>query len=471
MSVSLHASTELDDYLAQLEKKPYFKQASLSLYAVAEKDLKILVDHNGEKSLNPNSILKLLTTAAALKILGKDFQFKTELLGLGVIKNHTLEGDLVILGDGDPALGSMREGSHKKLLDSWVLALRNQGIQCIQGSIVADASCFEQRAASPTWLWEDLGNYYGAGAFGLNFHENLYTVSFQLGSKLHEATTITHLYPSIKHLNVVNEVVSGSPGSGDQAYIFGEELTMLRHIRGTLPLDHPSFVIKGSMPNPPLCCAQQLKERLEKEGLTIQGEAKASFESVLAKDSLKQRLCLDNVVSSLSHIIFLTNKLSINLYAEALLKKVGSFKQGKGSYASGIEALYTYLKELGLPLEGFKIVDGSGLSTKNLVTAKGMVEFLVKLSKEPYYPDLLTSLPCNTSNDISSLKTSLSSEELQGRIFAKTGYSSHGESLAGIFINAKGERVFFCILCNHFLGPRKLLREEFKKIFTILDQS
>ena len=461
-------STPLSEFVATLEQQDYFKHATLSIYVVSEKDQRVVFDYHGEKSLIPNSILKIITTAAALKILGQDFQFKTQLLGTGPIKKNALEGDLIILGDGDPTLGSVHSGynlSAEEQLQSWSLALKNRGITQVKGSIIGDASCFEKALSAPTWLWEDLGNYYGAGTCGLNFHENFYTIFFKLGAVIGDATSIDKMDPMVPGLKVVNEVISAAKGTGDRAYVFGGEFATTQYIRGTIPLDKPSFNIKGCIPNPAGFCAQQLKSTLEKEGIVVSGKAMSSFDRVAF---IEHAVLAETHSPKLSEIVFLINKLSLNLHSESLIKKMGEIRKNKGTHLAGLEVVHEYLRKLGVSLEGFNIVDGSGLSNKNLVTPKGMTDFLSKISKESYFPVFFESLPCNIAGDIGRLRSAFSKESLKGRIFAKTGYSSQGESFAGFFINNQGEKFSFCIICNHFLGPSSIFREQMQRFFEIL---
>lgn len=468
ISTSLCFSTSLSEFVNKLEKEDFFKNATLSIYVVSEKDKKVVFNHQGEKSVIPNSILKVITTAAALKVLGEDFQFKTQLLASGLIKEDILDGDLVVLGDGDPTLGSNRQEcslSDEEQLKEWSLVLKNQGIKQVKGSIVGNASCFEKALAPATWLWEDLGNYYGAGACGLNFHENFYTIFFKMGQVIGDLTTIDKVDPFISDLKLINEVVSASKGTGDRAYVFGGEFSKTQYIRGTLPLDNSSFKIKGSIPDPAVFCAEHFKVALEKEGIAVEGQANSSFDKAVFTE---KTLLYETYSPKLSKIVFLANKLSLNLYCEALLKKIGEVKKNKGTHLAGLEVVHEYLRELDISLEGFNILDGSGLSNKNLVTAKGMAEFLLEISKESYFPVLFQSLPCNTFKDLGRLELTFPKEALSGRIFAKTGYSSQGESFAGFFINNKGERFSFCIICNHFLGPSSVFREQMQRLFEIL---
>lgn len=449
-------SQTLQEFVSSLETKPYFKEAQLGIYVTSEQG-EVLLNHHGEKSMFPNSILKLFTTAAALKILGEDFRFCTQLLTTGSIDKKMLKGDVVILGDGDPSLGGE---NYSRQLSIWARALKEQHIEVVEGSVIGDASCFEQALSPTTWLWEDVGNYYGAGACGLNFHENAYKLVFKLGQKLGAATEIIQIEPSLPHVHLVNEVVSGPEGSGDQASIFGGEFSTTQYVRGSVPLDKATFAIKGSIPDPAQCCAKHLQQVLQKEGIVVNKEARSSFCSARYEQA---HLVHETYSSKLSEMVYSANHRSHNLYCEAFLKKIG-----QGKHTTGLERINHYLKGLNISLEGVRVMDGSGLSMKNLVTARSMVEFLSRLTKESYFPIFLNSLPCNTKNSEDKLRGLCSSQKLRGKVHAKTGYSSQGESIAGFLTTHSGQKIRFCIISNHFLGPKSLLRKEMQQLLELL---
>jgi len=453
-------SEELEDFLSALEAKDYFKHASVSVY-VQDQNGHVILDYQGEKSLIPNSILKVFTTGAALDLLGEEFHFHTKLLTTGTVKEGVLEGDLVILGDGDPTLG---QADYQKLFKEWAQALEAYHIHTIRGSVIGDGSCFEQALSSPTWLWEDLGNYYGAGACGLNFHENAYSLLFKLGKQVGDATQIAEIQPDLFHVKVHNKVVSGPPGSGDKAWIFGGEFATEQYVRGSLPLDAPTFTIRGSIPDPAQCCAQHLREVLIGEGITIKGNAISSFQPVTYPKSM---IIAELYSSSLDKIVFAANQRSMNLYCECFLKKMGKKLFQEGTYQAGLRALHQHLDRLKIPLKGCRILDGSGLSNKNLLTAKSVVSYLSKVSQEPYFPTLYQSLPSNSYGADKFLQRVFSSPQLKERIRAKTGFSSQGESFAGFLSTDKGNTLSFCVIANH-CAEVSMLRKDLEKLFQLL---
>lgn len=360
--------------------------ATVSAYAVNTITGEVLIDENSNKSLIPSSCMKVVTTAAALHILGPQCKFQTDLEVDGAIVEGTLKGNLYIHGGGDPCLGSDHMGSNwEKQIEAWVDALEKKGIKKIEGKVIGDASRWEKALAAPSWEWEDLGNYYGAGACALSFHENNYTLFFKPGKKEGEAVSVIRTEPAVLTVNFQNEIKTGPIGSGDRACIYGSEFSAVQHLRGTIPLGVSEFAIKGSIPDPAAFCANLLAQALQKKGIAVGNQLMAQGD---------KRVVLHTTHSpSLGEIVYRTNQKSVNLYAEHLLKKMGEVVLKEGSTNAGTKAVINYWNSQKVDLEGFNMVDGSGLSRKNLVTSKQLVSILLKMKKSEYFPAFFESLP------------------------------------------------------------------------------
>lgn len=365
------------------------EHATVSAYAVNLDTGEILIDHNSNCSVIPASCLKVVTTATALYLLGADTRFETTLEYDGTLDPEgTLHGNLYIRGGGDPCLGSERISpslSWDKQIQMWVIAIQKTGIKKIQGRVIGDASRWEKALAAPSWAWEDLGNYYGAGACALSFNENAYSLSFKPGNTMGEKTEILHTSPPLSHLIFLNEVKTGPEGSGDHACIYGSEFSPIQSIRGTVPAGVDAFTIKGMIPDPPTFTANLLQEALEDKGIVIE---QCSFLSSYPRTTF-------HTTSSptIGEIIHWTNQKSINLYAEHLLKKMGEVVYREGSTDAGTRAIMDFWKKQKMDLDGFNMVDGSGLSRKNLITAKQCVFILQKMKKSADFPLFFQSLP------------------------------------------------------------------------------
>ncbi len=153
--------------------------------------------------------------------------------------------------------------------------MKQAGISKIEGNIVGDASIFDSQLIPDTWIWEDMGNYYGSGACGLNINENFYKLYFKPNA-VGKLATVLRTEPEIPEITFSNEMETGSASSGDQGYIFGAPFTYNRTLRGSIPAGRSEFAIKGALPNPPLQCASWLKNALEKVGISSL-DAKTNF--------------------------------------------------------------------------------------------------------------------------------------------------------------------------------------------------
>jgi serine-type D-Ala-D-Ala carboxypeptidase/endopeptidase (penicillin-binding protein 4) len=413
----------------------------VSIYAVQGDSGKVLIDRNSDLSLLAASCMKIVTTIAALNLLGEDHRFETCLEYDGSIdSDRRLHGNLYIHGGGDPSLGSDRIPgalSWQKQIEVWVDAIQEIGIQKIEGKVVGVATKWEKALAVPSWSWEDLGNYYGAGACGLSFHENGYSLFFKPGKFVGDKASIVSTDPPTPGLIFQNEVKTGSEGSKDNACIYGSEFSPIRVIRGTIPSGVALFPIRGSLPDPAGYVADLLTSHLQKRGITVEQreiepkKTKVSFHTTYSP--------------SVREIVFWTNQKSINLYAEHLLKEMGTKIYNDGSTSSGIKAVTNFWHSQNVNLEGFHMMDGSGLSRKNLVTTKQLVRMLLKAKKMNFFPFFLESLPQKNA------------------IRAKSGTMSLVKGFAGYF----GD-VTFAILINNCQNNQKI-NEIMNDFFSNLD--
>jgi D-alanyl-D-alanine carboxypeptidase/D-alanyl-D-alanine-endopeptidase (penicillin-binding protein 4) len=405
------------------------ENAIVGIYGVDMNTGQVLVEKNSDLSLIPSSCLKIVTTAAALHLLGPETRFETHLKYDGFIDDHTktLHGNIYICGHGDPCLGSGRVPgslSWKKQLNVWVEAIQRLGIQKITGKIIGDATIWEKALAVPSWSWEDIGNYYGAGGCALSFNENQYSLFFKPGVKEGDPALILRTEPPLPSMVFHNTVRTGPPGSGDLACIYGTEYSCSATVRGTVPAGVEEFAIKGSIPTPAVLCAELLTQALQEKGLAIQ-QQKSIHQS-------EKQLIHTTVSPTVAEIVYWANQLSINLYAENLLKKIGEVVHEEGSTQAGLQAIKHWLSQQ-LNVKGLNIVDGSGLSRKNVITSKQLVEVLLTMKKSPLFPIFLDSLP-----------------QYNASIRAKSGTMSLIKGYVGY-----KDHIAFAILVNHHLDSKK----------------
>ncbi len=434
------------EFLNKFLTKQPLANASIGLFAANSETGNILIDYNGGKSLIPASVQKLLIAGAALETFGPDFTFETSLAYDGKITaNGTLNGDIVIIGHSDPALASSRFSEHYgNVILNFKKAITDAGIKKINGKVIGDASWYGDPKIPDTWIWEDIGNYYGAIPSGLNLYENTYQLSFESG-KPGSKTTISGIDPSLPWLSFYNEVKAANDNR-DNAYIFGSYFSNVRRVRGTIPANRKNFTIKGAIDDPAYLAAHQLTEALIKSGVTISGEAESRFTS--------QAGSVANVLFTiqsppLSEIIFYLNMNSINLYAETLLLQLAKKKNGSADFESACETLNDFWKAKGMDSKGMFLKDGSGLSRANSLTAGQLVFLLSYMKNESKYADqFIKSLP--VAGKSGSLKSFGKASEIAEKFVAKSGYMSRVMNYAGYLKTNEGKDLIVVVLVNNY---------------------
>ncbi len=426
---------------------PALQHATIGVYLQDSETGEVLAHTDPQLSLVPGSTLKLITTATALEMLGPDFRFETQLAYSGQIKNDTLFGDLVIVGGGDPALGSSYFKEHyleKHFLNDWIKALQQKNIVHITGNLVTDATIFEDQMIPNTWIWEDLGNYYGAGACGLSAFDNLYKIHFTSPKQAGQPTRIKYTEPFIPGLEFENQVKS-SDINRDQAYVFGAPRSTKHTIRGTIPKGKNDFVIKASVPNPPFLLAWEFKNRMAEKEIDLDGfiqHQKRNAEHVTLHPLAQ------TVSPKLIEIIRVTNHESVNLFAEHLLKYLAWLTYGEGSTKKGIDVIADFWEKRGIGLDGFFLADGSGLSHFNAITARQVVDILYYMktqsTKGNLFFDSLPYVPNGTLYFFNPLNFPGKS------LRAKSGSMTRVRCYAGEIITRNNQQVLFAIFLNNF---------------------
>ncbi|MBX2814375.1 MAG: D-alanyl-D-alanine carboxypeptidase/D-alanyl-D-alanine-endopeptidase [Saprospiraceae bacterium] len=409
-----------------------------------------------ERSVAPASTMKLPLTAAALAILGPDFRFQTTLAYRGEIKEGILEGDLVLVGGGDPTLASrhFNDSNLTALLAQWTSKVKEAGIREITGDVIVDDGSDAVGGARGSWQYQDLGNYYGAGAFGFNIADNLYTVHFQQNPLVGGATTISSVDPDISGLIIRNEVRSGPKGSGDQAYIYGAPYQWNVCIRGTIPPGNGIFSIKGSMPDPREFASEALFEALQEAGLTVRGRAKISDYQIE-----NPTIIFRHPSPPLQELSTLSNRLSVNLFTEGigleLAKQDPEFD------------LTTFWNQRGVSTGGVYFDDFSGLSKNNTVTAAFMQEVLKVVYQDPALYKLIKP-GLSIAGKSGTMRNMLRTSDARGKVFGKSGSISGVRGYIGYMETPEGETWAFTLLSQNFTGSSRKMSKLFEQFLNAL---
>jgi len=425
-----------------LQSSTGLANASIGIFVADNQTGEELVKSEPQLSLVPASIMKVITTATALEVFGPDFRFKSTLSYSGMVRNDTLFGDLQIIGGGDPTLGSVYFPESTHFLDVWTDAIQHENIKVITGSLIIDATIYESQTIPDTWVWEDMGNYYGAGASGISVFDNMYEIHLKSDAAAGKSTEIISIIPEIPNLELKNEVLSSDKNS-DQAYVFGSPLENKRIIRGTIPKNRADFAIKASVPDPTALLAFEFRKKLFANNIAVSGITKYEKTKV---DSSFQLSVIES--PPLKDIIRVTNHESVNLFAEHLLKHLAFQKFGQGTTKDGCKFIVQFWQEKGLDMNGFFMSDGSGLSRFNAFTPSQMVNVLKFMkTKSGYFADFYQSLPSAGNGTL----TVFSKENFRGDcLHAKSGSMTRVRCYAGYLTANSGRDFSFAIMLNNF---------------------
>ncbi|MFZ0280143.1 MAG: D-alanyl-D-alanine carboxypeptidase/D-alanyl-D-alanine-endopeptidase [Bacteroidales bacterium] len=447
--VSLVASGQ-EMQLEALLSDSAMAHSSVSLCIIDALNGETVLEYNPEKSLMPASIQKLVTSAIALELLGPDHKFKTEIgyTGNPDLSTGRLQGDIIIKGGGDPALGSDYFKFHyRDFLKKWVTAIRDLGIKAVDGAVIADDSYFDYQPVPAKWLWEDSGNYYGTGVYGVSVFDNTYRIHFRTTSGC-TLPVITGIDPDECRYDLTNLLVAS--GSTDKGYVFAAPYSTYGWIAGSIPVNREDFILKAAITDPPLLLAEIFERMLDSAGIDISGNPSTVR---LKKESIVKELTVvsETVSPPLSEIIEALNHESVNLIAETLVKEIGKVFKGNGTAAAGIEVISQFLVDSCKINNGMFIEDGSGLSPLNAINSRGMAELLFFMkNKGKHFNEFYMSLP--EAGKEGTLRNNFRDPLFDFNLRAKSGSMTRVRSYAGFFRVLSGKELIFCIVINNYQG-------------------
>ncbi len=454
------------------QASPVARFGTVALSVRRVRDGQELIGYNARLSLPSASTLKLITTATALSVLGPGYTYTTTLEYDGTIQDSVLTGSLYIRGTGDPSLGAGRFPSYPNLpvlLKSWSTAVRAAGIRRIQGTVVGDASLYDDLTTPDTWTYGDLGNYYGASLSALNINENLYRVFFKPGGSVGSAASVSRFDPAVPYLSFRNTVTTDAANTGDQVVIYGAPFQNQQWLTGKVPLGN-EFSVKGALPDPAYYAAYSLQQQLVQDNVPIDNPPVSVGGGLPPASNLTtKRILLTQYKSpTLVELVRETNFQSINLYAEALLRTTALRLNGTvRSTDASLDAVRAFWTSKGVSLDGFRIKDGSGLSVVGALTADNMTGILSAVGREPGFPAFYGTIP--VVGQTGTVRNLARGTAAAGNIRAKSGSIEGVRAYAGYFRAADGEPMSFCLLINKFTpGQNRAVTAELEQIFVRL---
>ncbi|MDO4706870.1 MAG: D-alanyl-D-alanine carboxypeptidase/D-alanyl-D-alanine-endopeptidase [Porphyromonadaceae bacterium] len=351
-------------YKALIQEAEVRYKARVGIELIRCRDGQSISRHREQELMTPASVVKMLSTGAALRERGGNYRFATKIYYTGSISGNTLEGDLNIYGSADPSIGSKHIEMPNKLINEIVYSLQTLGIQRIEGSICLYTGLPEE-SVPPSWMLEDLHEPYGAGLYGLNYADNTLSLSVssprQRGAiKLHEEQPT-----GIEWKSSLRQ--SGKGGRITIAHSSGSPQIILR---GSLARGERRS-LRMSNPSPALTLGHRLSQAMSLSGIELVGQIR----SISTQERPRGKLLHTYFSPTLKELCRITNYESQNLYAEGIATLLTEHRHhDKG------EALTEYWqRQLSLPQTAMQLRDGSGLSRLNQITPSALALILHNL--------------------------------------------------------------------------------------------
>jgi serine-type D-Ala-D-Ala carboxypeptidase/endopeptidase (penicillin-binding protein 4) len=336
-----------------------------------------------------------------------------------------------------------------------VSALSAAGLRRVKGRIAASQPIYDQNPVPGGWPWGDLGNYYGAGVYDINFHDNEYNI-YITGFAEGTPAVIDSVEQYGRDIHIVSYLTSS--GTSDNGDVYCAPYSNTAWISGTVPADS-SFSLKASMPDPPLTMVRLLDHTMRDAGIKIDGTASASRVPVGLEGMTP--VCV-TYSPTLGEIITVTNHESVNLYAEQLRKHLGYAIGGEGSFSVGADVIYNFLDSIGCEPYEARMLDGSGLSPNNNISALMTVRLLVHMYNGKDSLVFISSLPA--AGVSGTMKNYFRDDVFKGRVVAKTGSIGSVRSFAGFVTTAGGRTLAFTMIANGFTAPWRRVTNGMEKI-------
>ena len=426
------------EILSSVLAQSAFEDADLGIMVKNFTTDEILISHQPNKTLSPASILKIKTAAAALTKWNPQHKFKTVVFLTGHVSDGVLYGDIVIKGFGDPTFHSSMDGatSLQKVNRDVLAELSRMQVSCVFGSVIGDASYFSLPGVPAGYMQEDVANYYGAGAFGLNVQDNAYNIRFNrhkngaVNIKEFDSLAIDFITSAVK-----------AEGRSDQAYIYYHPDPTGVHVIGKIPTGVGAFKIKGALRNPPLYAAKTLQSLLENDGIEFQENASALWTPYILKGDVlsSKEYFSPPMITILKPILHKSN----NLYAEVLYRHL--------------------ITEEAFDVDGDDMLfDGSGLSPENRISADELMKILETISKSSHLKDFLSVLPKNGLDG--TVKSVVKNKP--GQLFVKSGSIGGVRSYMGLRQNKSGEWIGFVCMANELTCSGTASRQAWETLLT-----
>lgn len=450
---------QLTHMIDSMVNAPEFRTALWGVLIVDPEKHDTLASHNAAKLFIPASNQKLVSSSVMLEQLGPEFRFRTTLAAHGAVTSGTLNGDLAVIGRGDPTMSDhMLQGDAMTPMRAIADSLSARGIRRITGNVVAVGDAFPGAVAGAGWPWDGLDGASFAGVDELLFNEGLSVLRVRAGANVGDTAIVetrpAKTFPRVRVLatTIARDTTTpsgaargGRGGTRTRVSAYHDTVTSALVVRGQIAVgDSASITFPQHDPNTAFIAA--LAEAMAERGIAIDGQA-TQWNQNPQVDSLFTVLS-----APLKDIMPAIMKPSQNQIAEVFLRTLGLERAGVGTADSGRRVVERQFAEWKIPSDAFVVRDGSGLSRSDLISPEAIVSILDVMRRSPNFALFYESLPIAGVDG--TIRTRMRDTPAQGNLRAKTGTLSMVRSLSGYIRTADGRLLEFSLLCNNWTTPQ-----------------
>lgn len=484
MCLSAQAQTTLKEYIGTLGSQDPMRGTSFGLLVMNFKG-DTLASVNPDKRMIPASNVKVITTGAALRQLGPDFRFKTSLAYSGTIEDGVLDGNLYIIGGGDPTTASKYDCATPmdSLFSRWRGILAEAGITSIRGTVVGDGRESGRGEVCRDWCSEDLGFYYGAVPGLLNFYENAQDFNVTPADSIGRSVTVTPFFPDAPWMIFNHSCTTSSQGDGDKLVYSSSQYAPFGEMSGSYAIDRSPRIEECVNRFPEYTVAYYFHNYLVSNGFEVSdafgdvnrfgriGQDMLLYddgEEAAPRESLTMLGSTDS--PRLIEIISETLERSDNFYAEAILKALGREMTGCASFDSSLVAESRVLDKLGMSTaKNVQLRDGSGLARTNYVSPAFFVKFLTRMAHTSSYKTYLRAFPQPGRGTLAA-RLAKADPSVKTRIRMKSGSMNGVRCYCGYILPSDGTEentIAFSLMINNATATSSSLNPIIDRIISL----
>lgn len=408
-------------------------------------DGQTVYSRGADRRRQPASNAKLVTSVAALDVLGPDYRFDTTVHATGRRHGPVQDGDLYLRGTGDPTmLAADYDALAKKVADA--------GVRVVTGRLVADDTWFDDVRLGTSWAWDDEPYYYSAQVSALTAAPD---TDYDAGSIIVRVApgangkAVVTTEPPTDYVTIANTAVTGPAGSANTINVDRVHGANTFTVTGSIPAGGAATTEWMAVWEPTGYAAALFRAALDRYGVrvlgrTTRGPVPAHNATLATRQSMPLRQL---------QVPFL--KLSNNLHAEILVKAMGRATTGLGTWSAGLAAVTSRLPAYGIDPARLSLRDGSGLSRMDQIAPDQLAALLGAARTRPWFPEWYEALPIAGKADRlvgGTLRSRMRGTGAEGRVHAKTGSLTGVSSLSGYVTTADGQLWVFSMVTNNSIG-------------------